>query len=404
MNSNQRSLIPVLIGGFVCLTQATVRGTDLDQLIPGLYGGNGIILPLVSNVPFSSRHIAHFQTSSANALDQLNSQLSAGFSTFPFNSSAGSFTFSYDRDLGAFVNTSETLGPLFAERSATLGKGKFSVSFYGTFFNYDTFNGQSLNNIHVLATHGPVTPASLETNAWFNDKLDIAVNTRASVFILSPSIAYGVTDKLDVSALLPLVNVDMKVDSTYSLIYGAGQNPATDPHSPVPGHDSKNGSAFGVGDLVTEGKYRFLENGPVDLAGALLLQFPTGDKHNFLGTGDFLVRPFLVASRTFPQIFGSPLSLTPHVNVGYQADASNLDRLSALEYVVGFDFGTRRVSLAWEILGTRYNSNLNEVDTSVGIRWNFWKTLVLSGNVILPLNDEGLRSDVVTTLGIAAYF
>jgi len=47
---------------------------------------------------------------------------------------------------------------------------------------------------------------------------------------------------------------------------------------------------------------------------------------------------------------------------------------------------------------------MDQVNTSVGLRWNFWKTFVLSGNVILPLNDKGLRSDLITTLGIEAYF
>jgi len=404
MKPNHRLFVLVLAFGFSLVGSLTTLATDLDQLIPSLYGGQGIILPLVPGVPTSIFHVAHFQTSSVNALDQLNSQFSSGIPSFPFNSSAGSFTFTYDRDLGAYVNTSDTLGPLFAERAATVGRGKFSVAFYGTFFNYDTFNGQSLSDIHVIADHGPVTPVNLETNAWFHDKLDIGVDTKASVVILSPSLTYGITDKLDVSALLPIVNVDMKVNSSYHLDIAPNQDPATDPHSTQPGSDSKSGSAFGVGDLVTEAKYRFYENGPIDLAGAMLAQFPTGDQHNFLGTGDFLLKPFLIGSRTFPQIFGSPLSLTPHVNLGYQFDASNIDRLSAFNYVAGFDVGTRRVSLAWDILGYLYHDGMNEVNTSVGVRWNFWKTLVLSGNVILPLNDEGLRSDVITTLGIETYF
>ena len=54
-----------------------------------------------------------------------------------------------------------------------------------------------------------------------------------------------------------------------------------------------------------------------DLDG-VAVEFATGDDDNFLGSGDYLVRPFLVASRTFRSIGGSPLNLTPHVNLGYQ--------------------------------------------------------------------------------------
>jgi hypothetical protein len=404
MKPKERLCLFVLVAGVALAARQTTRATDLDQLIPGLYGGNGIILPLKPGVPASVFHVAHFQTSSATALNELNAQFATGLPQFPFNASAGSSTFTFDRDLGAYVNTSETLGPLFAERAATVGRGKFTVSFSGTFFNYDTFNGQNLSDIHVFADHGPVTPASLETNAWFNDKLDIKVDTKASVNIFSPSVTYGVTDKLDVSALLPIVDIDMHVHSSNHLIVAPGQDPITDPHPSSGTNDSRSGSAWGIGDFVLEGKYRFYETGPVDLAGAVLAQFATGDEHNFLGTGDYLVKPFLIASHTFPQVFGTPVSLTPHVNLGYTFDVSSFDRLSSFDYVAGFDAGTRRVSLAWEVLGTQYHDGLDRIDTSVGIRWNFWKTFVLSANFILPLNNDGLRSDLVTTLGIEATF
>src|SRR6185369_554758 len=162
------------------------------------------------------------------------------------------------------------------------------------------------------------------------------------VYILSPSVTFGVTDKLDVSALLPIVNVDMQVHSAYHLNIAPGQDPATDPHSTIPGSDAKSGSSTGIGDFVMEAKYRFYENGPVDLAGAVLGQFATGDEHNFLGTGDYLVKPFLIASHTFAQLGGSPHSLTPHVNVGYLFDVSHFERLSSFDYVVGFDLGDRK--------------------------------------------------------------
>src|SRR5438270_12774271 len=161
MKPDYRLSLVVLIPGLWFAGSATTPATELDQLIPGLYGGQGITLPLVPVVPFGQIHRAHFATSSENALVDLNRQFSSGFTTFPFNSSPGSFTFTYDRDLGAYVNTSDTLGPLFAERATTVGRKKLSVGFYGTFFNYDSFNGQSLNDIHVLAGHAPI-PSFLE--------------------------------------------------------------------------------------------------------------------------------------------------------------------------------------------------------------------------------------------------
>jgi Putative MetA-pathway of phenol degradation len=312
------------------------------------------------------------------------------------------------------------LGPIFAERAPTIGKGRWNVSFYGTFFDYDTLNGHSLHDVHVTALHDadvgggfdPDQPSGVPIpgvrTGFELDKLDIAVNVNTSVRIFSPAVTYGVTDKLDVSALLPIVDVDMDVRSHYSLIVSP-LNPRKDVHDTnvlngaEPPNDHKHGSSTGIGDLVLGAKYQFLHGGPVELAGAVLGQFATGDEKNFLGTGDTLVRPFLVASHSFNSIGGSPISVTPHINLGYQYDINYADR-SALEYVVGLDAGTRRISVAAELLGAHDQHGQDFVDASVGLKWNAYKRLVFTGNVILPVNDTGLRSDLITTLGVGVSF
>ena len=399
----QKRTTTVLLVAFVLLlSRQASRSQNLDQLIPGLYGGHGITLGLIPDAP---NHAAHFSAASGNALEQLNSQLSRSFASFPFNASAGSFAFSFDRDLGAFVNTSETLGPIFAERTATLGRGKWNVSFYGTFFHYDTFNGQHLDNLHIPVAHD--ADEFGQRPGFRQDVLDVFVNVDASVRIFSPTVTYGVTEKLDITALLPIVSVDMKVNSFYTLVANPNQV-GQDPHDTnithgATGPSNASGSSTGIGDLVLEAKYRFYEGGPVDLAAALLGQFATGDERNFQGTGDNLLRPFLIASHTFRRIAGSAISLTPHVNLGYQADVNNFDR-SSLEYATGFDVGIKKVGMAADLLGRHFHNGDNRIDFAVGARWNVWKKLVLSGNVILPLNDAGVRSDVITTLGIGATF
>src|SRR5690348_15082648 len=126
----QRWLASAAVLSVSLLSKPAVLSKDLDQLIPSLYGGGGITLA-TQGPPQIAGHRAHFQAATGNALDQLNNQLSRSFSAFPFNSSAGSFAFNFDRDLNTLVNTSDTLGPIFAERAATLGQGKWNVSFYG---------------------------------------------------------------------------------------------------------------------------------------------------------------------------------------------------------------------------------------------------------------------------------
>ena len=58
----------------------------------------------------------------------VSQQIGAQVSTFPLGSSSGGFTYGYDAALGTFSRTTQTFGPAFAERAATIGKGKFSFA------------------------------------------------------------------------------------------------------------------------------------------------------------------------------------------------------------------------------------------------------------------------------------
>jgi len=399
----------VALGSALLASPSPVRGRDLNQLISSLYGGDGITLGTTAN-----HHEAHFQGASSSALDQLNQRLATDFAVFPFSSSAGSFSFAFDSDLGTFVSTTDTLGPIFAERAATIGKGKWSVSMYGTFFEYDTFNGKSIHDLHVQGKHSKHTeggedPGGPNKREGFElDTLDIKVDLDASVWMVSPAVTYGVTDNLDVSALLPIVSVDMDVRSQYRLIISPN-NPTPTVHSTDPNlgaeprNDRKHGTAVGIGDLVLGAKYRFWKNDVVDLAVATLVKFETGGEANFLGSGDTTVRPFLVASRTFRGVLWEKLAVTPHVNLGYEFNTSYIDR-SAFKYIAGFDAGTQRLTLASELLGGHGNGGEDRLDVAIGLKWSVYKQWTLAGNVILPLNNQGLRSDVITTLGAGVTF
>src|SRR6476660_1627197 len=50
-------------------------------------------------------------------------------STAPIGTSTGGFTYTFDSRLGTFNRSSESFGPLFAERSLTIGRGKLSTEF-----------------------------------------------------------------------------------------------------------------------------------------------------------------------------------------------------------------------------------------------------------------------------------
>lgn len=134
-----------------------------------------------------------------------------------------------------------------------------------------------------------------------------------------------------------------------------------------------------------------------------MLKFATGDEGDFLGTGDTTIRPFLVVSRTFSDVPLTGVNVTPHLNVGFEFNANRAHQ-HAVEYVIGFDLGTNRFVLAGEFIGSHEPDGDGIGDTiltaSVGVKWNPWKRLLLSANAQFPLNNAGLRSNLIMTFGI----
>jgi len=391
----------------VGLAAGNLTAGDLDNLIPGIYeqfhpGVSGIL------IGSTNRHQAHFLTGTDAALRALNSQLGKDFAVFPFSSTAGAFKFNYDPDLGTFVKTTDTLGPLFAERGDVLGKNNLNFAFAYTFFDYDTFNGQNLSDFHVSAKHIPDSfpggdPGEIDPGTYEEDTLDLKFNLKASVKIYSFILNYGVTDSLDFGVLVPLVGVNLDVNSHWSIVVSSN-NPTPYIHTTDPqfGADPQNahasGSAFGIGDVILRSKYQFLRDKPVDLAALVLLKLPTGDLHNFLGSGDTTLRPVVAASRVFRDVLHPGLICTHHLNLGYEFDFDDSSR-NSFEYAVGTELGGSRFTFDVDFLGSLRDDGQYRAGAAVGAKWNVWKRLILSANVLLPLNDQGLRSDLITTVG-----
>jgi hypothetical protein len=398
----------LLVVAWLISVPGHAAGRDLVDLIPGLFGGDGITLATTGG---SIEHAPHFDIGSAASITQLNSQIRSEIGVFPFSSPGGGFTFSFDPESGGFVRTTETLGPLFAERAPTLGRGKFNLQFAVTFFKYDQFEGNDLDNLEVIARHdtdtiGPAQGGSVDTREDFElDAIRVLFDIDIRVHIFSFAAVYGITDRLDVGILVPLVHIDMDVRATAAVVESpSNSEPGIHTFTGGPEGSSAraSGRAFGIGDVLLRAKYRLLESSVVDISGALLLKLPTGDADNFLGTGDLTIRPFLVLSKTLFKRF------TPHLNIGYEVNAQNDDR-SSVEYAVGFDLGLfKGLTLVGDVIGSYEPDGDgigdNIVNAAAGLRWNPWAQLVLSVNTQFPLNDEGLRAKIIPTFAVEYSF
>jgi hypothetical protein len=196
-------------------------------------------------------------------------------------------------------------------------------------------------------------------------------------------------------------------------------------------HDVK----FGPGDLFLRAKQRLVHGRWGDLAAGLVLRAPTGDEENFQGTGVWELAPMLYAATPRFQLARGVL-LQSYVNGGVDLDVEDV-AASEGRFGVGLDCEVaQRATIAVAFLGRepfegiappgffdvprmnrrtgqRFTAPLlglerdraSAYDLSIGGRVDLWRDTVFAfGNVIVPLNREGFRSDVIPLVGVEVVF
>jgi hypothetical protein len=293
----------------------------------------------------------------------------------PLASVAPAFTYRYNPGVDIFERSSNVPGPLFAERALTLGEGQLNFSIGYAFIDFDELNGKDLDNLRaqapqlsfsdleaipykgVLPGAPPLEPGQFLYATPFDYSIG-RIGLELKVHVISPTIRYGLTDRWDVGLTVPIVNTSLKVRNEgvpvvdapgYRLVYvgdaqrapvgysafiDPGENLVTDLQLPLIKSQRRiistrgAGSATGVGDITLRTKFQFWKMEEGGAALGLLLQLPSGEKRNFHGVEETHVSPFLYLS----QVIGKRLE--PHLNVGIDFNADDVDRSSFL-YAVG---------------------------------------------------------------------
>lgn len=383
---------------------ASAQAESLSELIPGLYGGDGIFLSDAVDPgcvaqglpPEVCTHEAHFTVNSAAQNVQLNDSIAESIRPFPVTPSAGGITYTFNPDTGEYTQSSELLGPIVSERAQTLGKDKFSFNLSVTRFSYDEFQGTSLNDITADALHQTnVIPPPDSAQLFENDVIRIRFDVDLDYLTMAFSGTYGITDRLDLNAIVPIVRADLDVKSEAEIIT-SDQTPNPDVHQFVNNEnrfDSAEGSATGLGDIILGAKYQVLDETDYDLTAGGRIKLETGDEDDFLGTGSTTITPFVAASWNLSDFAAL------NSNFGVEFDTSDSDR-SAVQYSLGVYGGNSTVTGSVDLLGRhRFDGDEDILDAAVGIKWRPAENIIFSANVLTGLNDDGLRSDFVGTLG-----
>jgi hypothetical protein len=427
----------------LCAPQAFAQEGLSGLLLRFFSPSNPVVLQKFPVAEFS--HDAHFlsQTNATKTLNQINTAIASQVSTFPLGSSSAGFTYTFDSSLGVYNRTTQSFGPVFAERPQTSGKGKFSFGVTYQNATYDRLDDHDLKNgdLQLFLTHLDVGNNGNTLDPWYKGDfiqaaLHLDIQSKTTVVFAN----YGVTPKFDIGVALPFVDVsiDARIDANIQrLATGTdGFVPPLHAFAPPSNPDSttyvETGSASGIGDMVFRAKYNFLAKPKAALAAALDLRVPTGDENNLLGSGGTQAKLYLVA--------GGTGRIAPRASLGYTLSSGGStatgDLPNELNYTLGFDAAVhRRVTLSGDLLGralwnsqklvegekaylyhagrldpvvhqtlrpdfSTQEANLNLLLGSVGIKINPVGRLLLVGNVLFSVGKNGLQDKFTPVFGL----
>lgn len=379
----------------------------LSDLITSLYGGNGVPVTKVFEKERPTGGVDVVTTlqvplDSFFVIQDLNTELNAEKGLFPISSTSGGFTFQYDKELEVFIRTTDSLGPVFAERAHTLGKGKLNLGFSYTYIDFSQLEGRDLHNLSSVV---PLDEKRKDKNLL---KLDFDMDISSHLFSFYG--VYGITDRWDISVLVPIMQIQFDVKSTAKLLNRTrkrGKNGKILGYS----FDSKDmtgdavsGASTGIGDIFLRSKYNLYASEWVDISSALEIKLPTGDEDELLGTGKTSIEPFFIFSKSIGRF-------TPHLNLGYEFNSGSEGK-DRITYTAGTDYGfgkgNNHFAIALDIIGNhkveRTDIGNDIVDFSGGFKWSPRSGMLLFFNVQVPLNDDGLRADWIPTAGYELNF
>ena len=440
---NSRRLRLLTAAAAVLAVNAPQRALAHDDAAttPGLAGlllrffaaDNPVVLQGNANPNFN--HAAHFssQPAARETLEQLNTGIAAQLATFPLGSSSGGFTYSFDPSLGVFTRTSESFGPLFAERALTLGRGKLTFGVNHTRAKFDTFEGLDLRSgdIQLFLRH------QLSGNNLFFEPDLIRADLRLDVQTQTTSLfaSYGLSDRLDIGVAVPFVEtrLNARIGETVERLATASF-PNGVIHQFQGGGDFReevqSGKASGIGDVLVRAKYRFKASGNVGLAAGLDVRLPTGDADNLLGAGSTQTKVFLIASGAG--------TFAPHVNAGYTFSTGSNEVIGSLpnefNYTAGFDAAAaKRVTVTGDLVGrllldasrvrqvdvpyqyipfggqqqttvikdyVTSKGNTNLLFGAFGVKFNPGSGFLVSANVLFSLTQRGLQDRFIPVIGV----
>ena len=301
-----------LVLAFGAVASAQNAASDLAFKIPRLYGQNGLILPN----PF---HGAHFESSFQQSFTPMNAAVGSQLALLPFASPASGLIYNFNSSASVYAlqpdARSRDRGTRRDHRAAP-AVSRCCLSVFQVRQNRRNRLEECARGLHPPAGDRRPVRTGHHHRAKFH-LLNINQYTAVATF--------GLTDRLDISAAIPILTVHLGVVSNASIDRIAPPDPvfgqahyfdAADAQNSTRKTFNSRGTSTGLGDITFRLKGTIWHGERGSLALAADVRTPTGDQYNFLGTGAVGFKPFLIASYRQGRV-------APHVNMGFQWNGSS---------------------------------------------------------------------------------
>ncbi|HEY2804592.1 MAG TPA: hypothetical protein VGI92_01915 [Gemmatimonadales bacterium] len=405
--------------------QAQGMREQLQQLF--VFGSCGLPLCLDLSSAHGNHFIPSVQAGNQTVIGFVTGAVEKSAANAPISSTSSGATYSIVNGLP--VRTSTSAGPIFAERSQTLGRGRLFIGTNVSTIHYSTLNGTPTDNMEFTFSHQDVPPAGLGNPLFENDviRLNLALDINAT--IASVFMTYGVADFIDIGIALPFERLSLHGASTARIDPFSFPTPhhfaGTDSAPVLNASKTVNSDASGIGDAVVRVKVNLSQNNKAGVALLGEVHLPSGSTDNLLGSGNTSVRALAV----YAEQFGA---FAIHMNGGYALRSGSLENDAVLA-TAGFDnlmtpwstlafdlitewpIGPPKVQLPGpidfvspvqrEVPSTSIPTRAeNRFDASLGLKFNMRRGAVIMTNVIVPLHHGSLQPDFIWTGGLEFSF
>ena len=414
----------------------TAPVTTLATIFTDLFGPRGIVVDSQATLPGEQSHTAHFNSAFQFNFSQFSTALVSQLVSVPLPSPASGFTYQFDASLGVFQRTTQSFGPILADRAETIGARRVAFGFAYQRFTFDTVEGIDLRRIPAVFTHDNAELRGGREDVVTTTNAIDAKFSQATTFI-----TVGVTDRFDVSVAVPVVSTSIEVVSDAQINRLGTTNPLTHFFRQSDGEVgtrrlfTASGSATGIGDIVVRLKQTVRKQEFSGVALGLDVRLPTGDEMNLLGSGAPGLQPFATWSAAYQKV-------SPHVNLSYTWNGSsvlsgNPARGEAgpfpkqVAYGAGLDMSVvSRLTLAFDVMG-RYvidgerlrpqtfqaldgrstfsnivfaRESFNAMSGAIGLKANLLGRMLVDVNLLFKLDEHGLRDKVTPLVGVEYSF